>query len=327
MTELVNKGKSPFEALKRVDEWGEHWMGRELMPHADYHDWRNFQRAINEARSAMSAHYDLRDHFALVSLPKNPDQQERGRGRPANVTDWKLSRMACRFVFMNGDPNKPAIKAAQTYFAEQTEFAENVQQAIVQQSFRIPQTLQEALRAYADEVDAREKAELQAAEAQAEADMLRPPAEAWNYLVDADKDYSMAEAAAILNNDPTINTGRDRLRDWMLGNRMLYRNADGQLVPYASHLKHIRLKPRTRPNYDADDPRARKDAPSQVRLTPDGLSWIQQRMREQSRPELLQQPLWPATVQPPAEPEPEPPVNFDAYRLNKLTVLRDGRVN
>jgi hypothetical protein len=149
--------------------------------------------------------------------------------------------------------------------------------------------------------------------------MLRPPAEAWNHLVDADKDYAMAEAAAILNNDPVIDTGRDRLRDWMLQNRMLYRNADGQLVPYASHLKHIRLKPRTRPNHDAEDPRARKEAPSQVRLTPDGLSWIQQRMREQARPELL------ATI--PAQPvrEVEPPVDFDQFRMDKLRALRVSR--
>lgn len=97
----------------------------------------------------------------------------------------------------------------------------------------------------------------------------------------------MAEAAAILNRDPAIDTGQNRLRDWMIRNRMMYRRGRGQLVPYSEHLAHIRLKPQTRPNHDAEDPRARKEANAQVRITVKGLEWIQQHMREENRPVLV----------------------------------------
>jgi DNA-damage-inducible protein D len=283
MTEVM-QGGNPFETLRRVDDRGEYWMGRELMPHAGYVDWRNFQRAINDARSAMVQEgYDPSDHFALVSLPKNPDQQERGRGRPANVTDWRLSRTACHFTFINGDPNKPEIAAAQHYFVLQTQRMEAVQQAVPQAMPTLPQ----ALRAWADEVEAREKAELQAAEAKAEAEMLRPPAEAWESLADVGQDYSVREAAYILMRDESIAhlVGPQKLFRWVVDNGMAQRKLNGAYIPYAVHSDRLRLKPQSRP--DNDVPGGFKEANAQLRITVKGLEWIQQRMREQSRPELL----------------------------------------
>lgn len=274
MTDLTTTGNSPFEMLKHSDDQGEYWMGRELMVPTNYTNWQNFQRAINEARTAMTKRgYDVSEHFSLVPVKSG--------GRPG--TDFRLSRMACRFVFMNGDPRKDGIAAAQQYFAEQTAFAERVQQAPA----KMP-TLPEALRAWADEVEARERAEELAREKEMEAALLRPPAEAWENLVDTGQDYDVATAASILNRDPNIQTGRNKLFTWMLDNGMLYRRAGGQLVPYAAHTGHLRLKPQSRPDYAADDSRARKEAHAQVRVTVRGLEWIQQRMREEARPDLTQ---------------------------------------
>lgn len=316
----VQRYESEFERLKRVDDRGEYWFARELMPYADYKDWRNFQNAINRAKTAMAGdpdrRYDVRDHFSVAS-PKIPDQGERGRGRPTGA-DYRLTRKAVYMIFMNGDPDKPAIAAAQNYFADKTRTLEIMEEQAPIQHL-VPQTLQDALRAYADEIDAREKAELQAAEAKAEAEMLRPPAEAWNVLVEgADGDYSMAEAAAILNRDPAIQeTGQNRLRDWMIRNRMMYRRGKGQLVPYHEHLPHIRLKPQTRPDHnDTENPYARKEANSQVRITAKGLSWIQQRMREEQKPELVPVPS-------PRQAPESSPVNLVQYRYERLKALNE----
>lgn len=300
------KSQVSFDDLRRVDEKGEHWMARELMPHVDYAKWQNFQRAINFARVAMSKEgYQLSEHFSLESV-KTSDQG----GRPG--TDWRMSRLACKFVFINGDPNKPGIAAAQNYFVQQSEYAEQVQSQVAQQpasGFPIPRTHAEALRAYANELEAREAAELHAAEAKAEADMLRPPAEAWEHLADAGQDYSVREAAYILVRDPAIDTGPRRLFQWIQDNGMAQRRADGQYIPYAAHADHLRLKVQSRPAPDGDDDYGlRREANSQLRVTVKGLQWIQQRLREQSRPDL--------TASIPRQPEGpvRPALSMEEYR-------------
>lgn len=276
MTDIERRGESPFDAVRHEDERGEYWMGRDLMALAGYAKWQNFQRAINDARSAMLRQgYDVSDQFSLVSV-KTSDLG----GRPG--TDFRITRLACYFVFMNGDPGKPEIAAAQEYFALKTRQAEVAQQQV------LPSNYLEALKALVVEVEAKEEAERRALEAEQQAALLRPPAQAWENLVDTGQDYDVATAANILNRDPVISTGRNRLFAWMLENAMLYRRAGGQLVPYAEHTEHLRLKPQSRPDHSADDSRARKEAHAQVRVTVRGLEWIQQRMREATRPDLTQ---------------------------------------
>lgn len=282
MTSKIEKSRTPFDAIRREDGDGEYWMARELMPLLGYEQWRRFNDTINRAMTSMANEgKDPRHHFSQVIQVVTT-----GNLGPQRKLDFRMTRYACYLTAMNGDTSKREIAAAQAYFVTRAREAELAEQTPKQ--FQVPRTFQEALRAYADEIDARERAELREAEARAEAEMLRPPAEAWENLVEgADGDYSMAEAAAILNRDPVIETGQNRLRDWMLGHRMMYRRANGQLVPYSEHLEHIRLKPQTRPDYRSEEPGGRKEAHSQVRVTARGLRFIQSRMREERRPELV----------------------------------------
>jgi DNA-damage-inducible protein D len=50
-SELVQRSAEwvRFDEIKRVDERGEHWIARELMPVLGYLEWRKFERAIERS--------------------------------------------------------------------------------------------------------------------------------------------------------------------------------------------------------------------------------------------------------------------------------------
>lgn len=92
------------------------WEGRELMEVLNYKEWRSFQEVIERAIQAceMSGNFEM-DHFVRFS-----ELVEGGSGAKLKRENWKLSRYACYLVTMNGDPSKPEIASAQTYFTVQT---------------------------------------------------------------------------------------------------------------------------------------------------------------------------------------------------------------
>lgn len=106
-----------FEALKALNEHGaEYWSARDLQPLLGYAQWRRFEDAIGRAIvSCEQSGNKSGHHFAgagkMVDL---------GSGSLRNVEDYHLSRFACYLIAQNGDPRKPAIAAAQKYFAVQT---------------------------------------------------------------------------------------------------------------------------------------------------------------------------------------------------------------
>jgi DNA-damage-inducible protein D len=128
-TETVQALTENFEGHAQQTEGGvEYWLARDLQHLLGYTEWRNFSLAISRAKSAceMSGHRPT-DHF--VDVNKMVDL---GSGSRREVDDLMLTRYACYLIAQNGDPKKPEIAFAQTYFAIQTRKAELIEQRLLE---------------------------------------------------------------------------------------------------------------------------------------------------------------------------------------------------
>jgi anti-repressor protein len=124
--------------------------------------------------------------------------------------------------------------------------------------FEIPRTYADALRAAADASERAELAEAKVAE-------LEPSAHAWDVLADAHGDYSVRDAAQILDRDPLISIGQNRLFAKL--RELGWIDANGR--PYQAQVDNGRLvrRPTSYTHPHTNEP----VLTSQVRITVKGL--------------------------------------------------------
>ncbi len=102
-----DKGRKSFEDYAQANG-GLFWYARDLAEMLGYESFPAFKNAINKAtRACLTLEISVAENFIQI------DREIGDRSE----SDWKLSRFACYLVAMNGDIKKPAVAAAQAYFA------------------------------------------------------------------------------------------------------------------------------------------------------------------------------------------------------------------
>ena len=114
--ELVEELFQRFEHACYILEGVECWSAREMQEIFGYTEWRNFLKVVDKAKiSCENSSESVPDHFVEVNKMVSIGSKAE---RP--VEDIALTRYACYLVAQNGDPAKPEVAFAQTYFAVQT---------------------------------------------------------------------------------------------------------------------------------------------------------------------------------------------------------------
>jgi DNA-damage-inducible protein D len=88
-----------------------YWWASHLMTMLGYPNMKSFQRVLDRATKA----------FVSLNIPHYDNIMVESRIIDGVVEqDFKLTRFACYLAVMNGDPKKPEVAKAQSYFAQQT---------------------------------------------------------------------------------------------------------------------------------------------------------------------------------------------------------------
>ncbi|WP_326642922.1 phage antirepressor KilAC domain-containing protein [Streptosporangium sp. NBC_01755] len=118
-------GESSFDAIRRLDEQGEYWTGRDLQPLMDYVRWEKFAEVIEKAKASLAlvkGADQANHHFAVWG-------SDGGRWGNQKLDDFRLTRFGAYLTAMAGDDTKEAVARARIYFAAQTRKQELAEQA------------------------------------------------------------------------------------------------------------------------------------------------------------------------------------------------------
>src|SRR3989339_2022132 len=125
--ELIAELFQKFENACYLLEGVECWSARELQEIFDYSEWRNFLKVIDKAKdSCKNSGESVPDHFVDINK-----MVVLGSGAERKIDDIALTRYACYLVAQNGDPAKPEVAFAQTYFAVQTRKQEIIEKRLL----------------------------------------------------------------------------------------------------------------------------------------------------------------------------------------------------
>lgn len=211
---------SPFDAIRITTlEGREYWSARALMPLLGYEKWERFAHAITRAKiAAHNSGYDVPQNFpgaGKVSGTRGPAQ-----------ADYHLSRYACYLIAMSGDPRKPEVAAALTYFAIKTREAET-RPAFDPASLTRVEILQMAINA-----------EQERLALEAENRELAPKAEAYDSFMDATGKYSVGAVAKMLGTSQNKLFRELRNRGVFIAKGSMYNTPYQQYMPHFEVLPH-----------------------------------------------------------------------------------------
>lgn len=125
--ELIDELFLQFQSAAYDYKGIECWSARELQHIFNYIDWRNFLKVIEKAKtSCEQAGEKIADHFVDVNK-----MVELGSTAKRELEDIALTRYACYLIAQNGNPAKPSVAFAQTYFAVQSRKQEIIEQRLL----------------------------------------------------------------------------------------------------------------------------------------------------------------------------------------------------
>lgn len=118
--DLFGNGRSPFDAIRREDERGEFWTGRDLQPLMQYPRWEDFAAVIKKAKASLALIQGAEvaeHHFGIFRI-------DGGRWGNQRLDEYRLTRFGAYLTAMAGDDTKEAVAQARVYFAARTREAE-----------------------------------------------------------------------------------------------------------------------------------------------------------------------------------------------------------